>query len=74
VLSGLDPQRLIVEQDCDRLSPQDPIPREPDVGPSNLTGLAHLAHHLAEAEEAPETGRFALTPSGLGQDNFWSTF
>jgi len=55
VLGVLDPQRLIVDQDRDRLPPQDPIHIEPEVVEPNLPLLPHPACLLAEAEDPPET-------------------
>ena len=66
VLRVLDPHCLSVDQDRNGLPPQDPIHREPAVVQSNLTGLAHPARQLAEAEDAPEAGRFDLAPPGVG--------
>src|SRR5262245_35061609 len=70
-LSVLDPQCLIVDQDRDGLPPEEAIHIEPEVVPSNLTVLAHLARQLAEAEDTPETGRFDLAPPGVAQDDLW---
>jgi hypothetical protein len=71
VFSVLDPQRLIVDQDRDRLPPQDPIPREPEVVQANLTGLAHPARQLAEAEDALEAGGLDRSAVRLAQDHRW---
>jgi hypothetical protein len=70
VLSVLDPQGLIVDQDRDGLPPEDPIHIDPEVVQSNLTLLAHLAPELAKPEDASETARFDETPPGIGQDDF----
>jgi hypothetical protein len=66
----LDPPRLIIDQDCDGLLPEDPIHIEAEVVPSNLTMLAYLTPELAEPEDAPETARFDEAPPGIGQNDF----
>ena len=52
VISVLDPQHLIIDQDRDGLAPEDPIHVEPEVVQANLPMLAHLARQLAEPSES----------------------
>ena len=65
VISVLDPQHLIVDQDRDGLAPEDPIYVEPEVVQANLPMLAHLARQLAEPEDPPEAARVDEASLGI---------
>jgi hypothetical protein len=66
-----DPSHIIRDQDYDGLPPEDPIHIEAEGVQPHLTLLAHLAGLLAEAEDAPEAGRFDDTAPGMAQDDLW---
>jgi hypothetical protein len=70
VISVLDPQHLIVDQDRDGLAPEAPIPIEPEVVQANLPMLAHLTRQVAEPEDPPEAARVDEASLGMGQDDF----
>ena len=65
VLGLLDPHGFVIDQHLDRLSGEAPIDIQTEVMDPNVAVLTHLAGQLAEAEDAPEPGRFDGMAAGV---------